>query len=131
MIDEDLFQCKYCTDLCYLSMIKCSVHTSSPFNSQIDRPSAEGKYKRSYRKQQLSKQEKRAKALEEASESSQYCIHHLDYCECPATNYTLVYRYSTAELNQMLDSISKQCENTDSSVQEVNEQECPVLKCIP
>ena len=26
-VDEDAYQCKYCTDLCYLSMAMCKVHT--------------------------------------------------------------------------------------------------------
>ena len=26
-VEEDANQCKYCTDLCYLSMIRCSEHT--------------------------------------------------------------------------------------------------------
>lgn len=27
-VDEDEYQCKYCTDLCYLSMATCTVHCS-------------------------------------------------------------------------------------------------------
>jgi len=33
-IEESENQCKYCTDLCYLSMIKCSEHTNTPVQSQ-------------------------------------------------------------------------------------------------
>lgn len=29
-VEGDAHQCKYCTDLCYLSMIKCIEHTVSP-----------------------------------------------------------------------------------------------------
>jgi len=27
LADEDQFQCKFCTDLCYMSMITCKDHT--------------------------------------------------------------------------------------------------------
>lgn len=29
-VEEDEFQCKLCTDLCYFSMVKCKVHTLRP-----------------------------------------------------------------------------------------------------
>jgi len=35
-LDEDAFQCKFCTDLCYFSMIRCAKHTTSPVNSNMD-----------------------------------------------------------------------------------------------
>ena len=49
MVDEDQFQCKLCTDLCYFSMIKCKFHTTTELDddqnqeSRDDIASAEGK----------------------------------------------------------------------------------------
>lgn len=57
---EDAFQCKYCTDLCYWSMIKCSVHT---IEKSVD-PSNEAK--KIVGRCQMTKQEKRQLALSEA-----------------------------------------------------------------
>ena len=96
-------------------MIKCSEHTSSPVVSQAStsnnsNTSAESKYF-------TNKAAKRAASLEAASESAQYCIHHLTYCGCPITNYTVVYRYSTDELYDFLDKITQVCFERDSSVQ--------------
>ena len=68
-VDEDAFQCKYCTDLCYWSMIKCSVHTCSLNTSSQERIGSEEKQARKSGRKYLSKQEKRALALEEAQES--------------------------------------------------------------
>lgn len=39
MVEEDEFQCKLCTDLCYFSMIKCKIHTLKPdLNVQDEQP---------------------------------------------------------------------------------------------
>lgn len=36
LVDEDEFQCKLCTDLCYFSMIKCKICTSGKEDSVIE-----------------------------------------------------------------------------------------------
>lgn len=99
---EDAFQCKYCTDLCYWSMIKCSEHTIE--KTEINQGADEAK--KLVGRCMMSKQEKRQQALKEAQGSAQYCVHHLNYCGCAVPKYTMVYRYTTQELNQMLDDIN-------------------------
>jgi hypothetical protein len=105
--DEDSFQCKYCTDLCYWSMIRCSEHTPS---SQSSEPQNTIKEKKSGQTSRYTnKQEKRASQLSNQSESQQYCIHHLGYCGCEPQNYQIVYRYSTSELQELLVKIKNAC----------------------
>ena len=113
-VNEDRHQCKFCTDLCYFSMIKCTEHTVSTQNSQqSSNTSAETMNNSKY----TNKVAKRAAALEAANESGQYCIHHLAYCGCPIEHYSVVYRYSTQELHNFMDIINKACIDRDSSIE--------------
>jgi len=54
--------------------------------------------------------------LASSVESNQYCLHHLTYCGCPISNYTLVYRYSTKELEKMLDKITEACKTKQTKL---------------
>ena len=101
-------QCKFCTDLCYLSMIQCAIHTCSPEEKQLD-PCLEAQ-------NFTNKYEKRNKALNSARLSGQYCISHFTYCGCPKECYTLVYRYTTEELLQFKSTIIDACQARDSSL---------------
>ena len=74
-IGEDEFQCELCTDLCYLSMIICNKHHQGEKEKEL----GGRREKKEVRGQQM-------------------CIHHYDYCKCPISSYTLVYRYSSKEL---------------------------------
>lgn len=136
-VDEDAYQCKYCTDLCYFSMIKCKGTTcvkNPESESQKDSSEKEPveKFVSKYSKRkQMSKQEKRASALSSQPDSEQYCIHHLGYCGCTMDNYTLVYRFSTVELQQMLKAIQKACQDRDSSVEEIMPLPEITTKLIP
>lgn len=93
-------------------MIRCSEHTVSPVGSQASEPTAEtanapviaqSKY--------TNKQEKRKAALQSAGESGQYCIHHLTYCGCPMSNYTVVLRYSNEELEMLMTKVTTAIES--------------------
>ena len=59
-VDEDAHQCKYCTDLCYLSFAMCKVHTMT---ENVDKQVA------STEPVMMTKQEKRAKQVAASSES--------------------------------------------------------------
>lgn len=116
--DEDAFQCKYCTDLCYFSMIKCSEHTCGKPDSNASEEANKPVTKYSKRRQTSSKQ-KNDSSQSSVTESEQYCIHHLGYCGCEVSNYTVVYRFSTKELLDMNAKIQEACRVRDSSVEEV------------
>lgn len=95
-IDEDENQCQLCTDICYLSMIQCTKHTLREDPEQV-----------STHDEHEHPKEAQPKAVEQAN---QYCIHHLNYCKCPAENYRLIYRYSTKELEGFLAQIEAKIE---------------------
>ena len=107
-------------------MIKCKSEACRKRNnpeSESQKDSSENKepaiVSKYSKRKQMSKQEKRASALSSQPDSEQYCIHHLGYCGCSMDNYILVYRFTTAELQQMLKTIQKACIDRDSSVEEI------------
>lgn len=108
-VEEDAHQCKYCTDLCFLSMAICKIHTSP--SSQESSPSTEVS-------QVMTKQEKRAKQVSQATESHQYCIWHLGVCGCQMNNINVVYRFKTEELHQYMSAINAACSTSEPSSQE-------------
>lgn len=88
LADEDQFQCKFCTDLCYMSMITCKDHTLGGIDINLMHMQAQTSSKNTDSKPSISvsedstkddsnmqnqkyltKAQKRAKALAEAAES--------------------------------------------------------------
>jgi hypothetical protein len=105
-VEEDAHQCKYCTDLCFLSMAMCKTHTMA--DSQECTPSTE-------MSQVVTKQEKRAKQVSQATESHQYCIWHLGVCGCQINNINVVYRFKTEELHQYMAIINAACTPSEAN----------------
>lgn len=104
MVDEDAHQCKYCTDLCFLSMAMCKEHT---LPSQESTPATEAS------QVVMTKQEKRAKMVSQSTESHQFCIQHLNVCGCTMDNFLVVYRYRTEELQEYMTMINNFCIQED------------------
>lgn len=55
-------------------------------------------------------------------EQEQFCIHHMDFCKCPMENYTIVYRFSTAELIELKERFERICQEKKQS-QEIEQKE--------
>ena len=77
-VDEDEHQCKYCTDLCYLSMAFCVDHVKRP--GEEDEESEDEKKDSS--EAPASKYERRKQRLQASSDSDYFCICHMDICNC-------------------------------------------------
>lgn len=112
---EDDFQCKYCTDLCFWSFIKCSVHTSPSTNDEpLSQAEAQQKQPKLSKRKAYKQKERQSSSQQTEPESEQYCIHHLGYCGCFPDNYTVVLRYTNKELEEFLGKIEQTLQNIDS-----------------
>lgn len=121
-VEEDAHQCKYCTDLCFMSMAMCKLHTMPSSNESS--PSTEVS-------QTLTKQEKRAKQVSHATESHQYCIWHMGVCGCHMGEILVVYRFKTEELHQWMSMINAACSPSEGNSQESKRKSPKIPKLKP